>query len=127
MTDTNRPETLLQKALRELVAAATAGRTTVSAADVAYVLSEQGRRTVASVEWLLLDVGYRLDLRPAGPHMRIPFQTPADYRQGVQRYALLCEIDPHPATPDGFECVALLFWIHRYEAVHLPSGTPSQH
>jgi hypothetical protein len=40
------------------------------------------------------------------------------------RYALLCEIDPDPASPGGFEAVALLFWIQRYETAHV---APSMH
>lgn len=88
------------------------------------MLSEQGRRAIACAEWQLLDLGHRLDVASTIGVLRIPFQTPDDYRQGAMRYALLCEIDPDPASPGGFEAVALLFWIQRYETAHV---APSMH
>lgn len=56
------------------------------------MLSEQGRRAIACVEWLLLDLGRRVDPVPTTDVLRILFQPPENYRQDAMRYALLREL-----------------------------------
>jgi hypothetical protein len=128
MTDPK--ETQLMQKLRELANMGTAAivdRTTISAADVERLLSPDGIRMIACVEGVLLEFGLRIDLLDTSAMLRIPFQTPDDYRAGVTRYALLCEIDPHPASQDGLEAVALLFWINRYEGERPPATGRRDH
>jgi hypothetical protein len=126
MSDADRPETELQRRLRELAElgpAAISERTKRAAADIERVLSGEGRRLIASAEGLLLDLGHHLDVVPTTGPLRIPFKTPADYRDGMLRYGVLYQVDPEASSPLGFEVLALQVWINQYEAAHFdPPG-----